>query len=90
MGEKELSESFDKEANDYDTNTSTFHHMISEYVIFNNLEDQLKNYKQPRILDAGCGTGKFAIKLLKKSNHIIPSLLNILLISCKRAIGFGV
>lgn len=67
MGEKELSESFDKEANDYDTNTSTFHHMISEYVIFNNLEDQLKNYKQPRILDAGCGTGKFAIKLLKKN-----------------------
>lgn len=70
MGEKELSESFDKEANDYDINTNTFHHLISEYVIYNNLEEELKNYKQPRILDAGCGTGKFAIKLLKKNYNV--------------------
>ena len=75
MGDKELMESFDKEATDYDINTRTFHHKISEYVIYKNLEDELKKCENPKILDAGCGTGKFAIKLLR--NNYSVDLLDI-------------
>ncbi len=34
MGDKELMESFDKEATDYDINTSTFHHKIKLFLLF--------------------------------------------------------
>lgn len=67
---EKLAESFDREAVHYDENTRTFHHKISEYVLLNNLESELNNYANPRILDAGCGTGKIALKLLKKGFNI--------------------
>jgi ubiquinone/menaquinone biosynthesis C-methylase UbiE len=70
MEEKELANSFDKGAVDYDKVTTTFHHRISEYVLYTNLEKEISNYKNPKILDAGCGTGKIAIKLLRKGFNL--------------------
>ena len=66
MSEKDLQKSFDKLAENYDKTTTTFHHKISEYVLYENLKEELKLFSAPIILDAGCGTGKFALKLLKE------------------------
>lgn len=68
---EKLEKSFNKEALSYDQETNTFHHKISEYVLFKNLENEIVKLNKPMILDAGCGTGKIAIKLLKKGFNVI-------------------
>jgi len=68
---KSLEEAFDKEAISYDHDTNNFHHKISEYVLYENLKSALSNLDKPRILDAGCGTGKIAMKLLKTGHNVV-------------------
>ena len=62
---KSLVESFDEEAPNYDSETNTFHHQVSEYVILQNVLNLLNNNKDLSILDSGGGTGKFSLALSK-------------------------
>jgi len=56
---------FDDEAYKYDSETNTFHHLVSEYVILQNILKLLNNNKNVSILDSGGGTGKFTLALSK-------------------------
>lgn len=60
-----LIECFDTEATSYDSETNTFHHQISEYIILQNILSVLNNNHNISILDSGGGTGKFALELCK-------------------------
>ncbi len=65
-----LIQSFDDESSQYDSETNTFHHPVSEYVIFQNLISVFNNNIDALILDSGGGTGKFALLLSKLGYNI--------------------
>ncbi len=67
---KSLIESFDDEAPNYDSETNTFHHQVSEYVILQNVLGLLNRNKKISILDSGGGTGKFALVLSKLGYNV--------------------
>ncbi len=60
-----LKQSFDDESLDYDSETTTFHHLVSEYVVLQNILDLLNTNKNTLILDSGGGTGKYTLALSK-------------------------
>ena len=60
-----LKECFDDEAYNYDSETNTFHHLVSEYVVLQNILKLLNNNKNVSILDSGGGTGKYSLALSK-------------------------
>ncbi len=62
---KYLVECFDTEATNYDSETNTFHHQISEYIILYNILSVVNNNHNISILDSGGGTGKIALELNK-------------------------
>lgn len=66
----ELLKSFDKISGDYDNETNTFHHKISEYLTINNLLEVLPEDRNIKILDSGGGTGKFSLFLAKMGYKI--------------------
>lgn len=60
-----LLKSFDTISSNYDNETNTFHHKITEYLTINNVLEVLPKNKNIRILDSGGGTGKFSLFLAK-------------------------
>lgn len=68
-----LRQSFDKEADDYEKNTADFHHALQEFVTSKNLHRELKKYRNPKILDAGCGIGLYSIPLLQEGYNVTLS-----------------
>ena len=68
---KELEQTFDNELSKYDQTTKTFHHKLSQYVTLNNLDMEIRAFKNPNILDGGCGTGTIAVKLLKDGYNVV-------------------
>ncbi len=60
-----LIDCFDAEATNYDSETNTFHHQISEYIILQNILSILNNNHDLSILDSGGGTGKITLELSK-------------------------
>ena len=62
-----LIDNFDEIANDYDSETNTFHHNICNYIVEKNLFNELpKDFKNYKVLDSGGGTGLWSIKLAEK------------------------
>lgn len=59
----ELAKCFDDESAAYDSETDTFHHKVSEYVVLQNILRELGNDRNALILDSGGGTGKYALAL---------------------------
>ena len=70
QGISDLINCFDDESSIYDEETNTFHHYISEYVIKENLLNELNGQKQLRILDSGGGTGKYSLILGKLGYNV--------------------
>lgn len=61
----DLEKSFEKIAEQYDEETSTFHHEISFYLTTQNILHELPKDRNLKILDSGGGTGKFTLYLNK-------------------------
>jgi ubiquinone/menaquinone biosynthesis C-methylase UbiE len=55
-----LKKSFDRGADEYDAATSDFAHFVFEFVNRKNLGRILETKRPPRLLEAGCGTGKLS------------------------------
>ncbi len=65
-----LRRSFDKLAPAYDKETDTLAHQVNEYVSKQNIFEVLSKERVSRILDAGGGTGKWAIPLVEMGYHV--------------------
>jgi ubiquinone/menaquinone biosynthesis C-methylase UbiE len=66
----DLLKSFNNISSDYDNETNTFHHKITEYLTINNLLEVLPKDRNIRVLDSGGGTGKYSIFLSKLGYEI--------------------
>jgi 2-polyprenyl-3-methyl-5-hydroxy-6-metoxy-1,4-benzoquinol methylase len=65
-----LKHSFDHEATNYDSDTCTLAGIVNNYVNEYHILNHLKNTNCNRILDAGGGTGNFAIPLAEKGYDV--------------------